>query len=40
MSRGRTVLAGECFWGMQDLIRKLPPRGRYGGADRLLRSVS
>ena len=20
----RTVLAGGCFWGMQDLIRKLP----------------
>jgi peptide methionine sulfoxide reductase MsrA len=20
----RAVLAGECFWGMQDLIRKLP----------------
>lgn len=24
MSIERTVLAGGCFWGMQDLIRKLP----------------
>ena len=24
MSQDRAVLAGGCFWGMQDLIRKLP----------------
>jgi len=24
MSIGRVILAGGCFWGMQDLIRKLP----------------
>jgi len=33
----RAVLAGECFWGMQDLIRKLPgvvsTRVGYTGGD-------
>lgn len=33
----RTVLAGGCFWGMQDLIRKLPgvisTRVGYSGGD-------
>ena len=33
----RAVLAGGCFWGMQDLIRKLPgvisTRVRYTGGD-------
>ena len=24
MTNDRAVLAGGCFWGMQDLIRKLP----------------
>ena len=38
MSRAETViLAGGCFWGMQDLIRKLPgvlsTRVGYSGGD-------
>ena len=37
MSHERTVLAGGCFWGMQDLIRKLPgvaaTRVGYSGVD-------
>ncbi len=37
MSRNRTILAGGCFWGMQDLIRKLPgvleTRVGYSGGD-------
>ena len=35
MSEERAVLAGGCFWGMQDLIRKHPgvisTRGGYTG---------
>ncbi len=37
MSTERTVLAGGCFWGMQDLIRKRPgiisTRVGYAGGD-------
>jgi len=37
MTQGRAVLAGGCFWGMQDLIRKLPgvvgTRVGYSGGD-------
>ena len=36
-STERTILAGGCFWGMQDLIRKMPgvlsTRAGYSGGD-------
>ena len=37
MTEARAVLAGGCFWGMQDLIRRLPgvlrTRVGYTGGD-------